>query len=321
MWRDIGELAEPAVFRGQSPPVSLALDLCRCYAPARRAVLFVGPVGAGKTSLARWTHELSGRRGAFVAVSAGEVSESLYGDALFGHMRGAFTGAHESRQGAFQRAANGTLLLDDLSFMPTVAQAAVLRAVEDRAFTPLGAVRDVPLTCREMYATTANPAMLVEQMRLLPDLESRIGELIVPVPALADRAGDIASLASLFRDRFVEEHELTGPGSFSEDCIDLLCAYDWPRNLRELKAVVERAVLHAAHRRSPVVHPHHLPERVRRARSAWPKPKRASVDPDLIQHAVRAAGGNRSEAARQLGVHRNTVARYLKDDRPGALTG
>jgi DNA-binding NtrC family response regulator len=160
----------------------IALERCRLYATVKRPVLLVGPVGAGKTTIARRLHQESGRVGDLVPLTSAESSVEMFRDALFGHTRGAFTGAQAERRGALARASEGTLLLDDLPFLEVEAQAALLRTLEDRAFRPIGSDRDLPVTCRFLFASTLSIEALVEDRGFLPDLASRIGDFVIPVP-------------------------------------------------------------------------------------------------------------------------------------------
>jgi len=300
--------------------MQFALELCRRYARADRPVVLIGPVGSGKSSLATYIHEQSGRAGPLIAVSGGELVDTLYADTLFGHVSGAFTGARGLRPGAFERAAGGTLFLDDLACMCPPAQAALLRATEDRRFTPLGAVRDVPVTCREVYATTVAPAELVVRGQLLSDLESRLGELRVYVPTLVERRDDILDLAVGFCTGFLTELHRPRRLPLSSATADCLLAYGWPGNVRELKGVIEHAVLHAVATGSNQIEVVHLPTRFAQAGGEGASAPRR-LRPDVVRHTVAMADGNQSEAARRLGVHRNTIARYLRKDHKDRRAG
>jgi DNA-binding NtrC family response regulator len=202
-------------------------------------------------------------------------------------------------------------LLDDLALMPTAAQAALLRVLESRRFRPLGGLRDEIAACRILFATTEEPRELVTEGRILPDLASRLGEFIVAVPALRDRKEDIVPLAEAAARQFLHEHGIRADIRFSEDAIALLQAFDWPTNVRELRAVAERAVVHAGAVNGLVtVRAAHLPERIRLfdgSGAATPK-----LTLELVEYAIRQSRGNRSEAARRLGVHRNTIAKYCQ---------
>ncbi len=294
--------------------MQLALEFCRLYAPIDRAVVFVGPVGAGKTTLARCLHDLSGRPGDLVAVSGGEMIESLFSDTLFGHQAGAFTGATGSRPGVFERAKRGTVLFDDLHLMSGHVQAALLRTLEDRHYLPLGGSTDRPISSREVFAATEFPNALVDCGALLPDLASRLGELIIEVPGLSERVDDIPTLARNVAERFRSEHGLQPAVDFTEEAMESLVNYSWPQNIRELCRVVERAVVHAGQNvEHVVIARQHLPQRILDPDKAGGSGRRR-VNRDLVIKVLKDTGGNRSETARRLGYHRNTVSKYTPSD-------
>lgn len=297
--------------RSPGVAMSLALDRCRRYAGVRRPVIFVGPVGAGKTTLARHIHELSGRTGPFVAVTAAEASAPMYRDTLFGHVRGAFTGAVSGRIGAIERAAHGTLLIDDLAFLPLDAQAAILRVMEERSFYPIGADTEREVCCQILFASTVPLPRLVESGRLIPDLQSRMGEFIVPVPGLAERRDEIPSLSRDIASAFRVEHGQIDEVDFTDRALELLKRYDWPTNIRGLRNAIERAVVHAGlHEDLPVIEPDHLPDRVVAFEPDNKRDKR--VTRSMVLHALSETNSNQSRAAERLGVHRNTVSRWIR---------
>jgi DNA-binding NtrC family response regulator len=295
-----------------APEARHALELARLYAGLNRTVVIVGAVGVGKTFLAREIHRASARVGELVEVSAGELTESLFADTLFGHVAGAFTGASSMRRGAIAEAADGSLLLDDLAIMPRVVQSAVLRVIESRRYRPLGGKRDKAATCRLVLASTEDPRTLAEKGDLLPDLASRLGEFVVRLPPLRARRADIVALARRAGEEMLREHGFRGDLALSDEVRVLLEAYRWPYNVRELKSVMERAVVHAGmSHESVVIRPVHLPERVRNSLSA--SDPKTSLTVELVESVLRRVGGNQSEAARRLGVHRNTIARYVRN--------
>lgn len=296
----------------QSPYMRHTLRLCELYAAIRRPVLLCGPVGVGKTTLARLMHEASGRTGELVAVSGGELTDTLYADGLFGHVQGAFTGSAGRREGAVARAARGTLLLDDIAYMPLPAQAAILRVMEDARFRPLGSDKDEVASCRFIFATTVPPEQLVEEGRLLPDLESRIGHLIVEVPALRHRKEDILPLAKACGELFAKDEGVQATIVLQEHACELLLAYPWPKNVRGLRSAMEYAVLHAGLRPGAIaVEARHLPDCIREHRRSA-REEAPDVSLSLIESTLRSTGGCKSEAARQLRLHRNTIGNRLK---------
>lgn len=286
------------------------IALCDLYSRVDRPILLVGPVGSGKTSLAQRIHDRSRRRGRLIAVSTGELTESLFSDVLFGHQAGAFTGASRSRPGAMREAGSGTLLLDDLAVMPAVVQAAILRVLESGRYRPLGASADETVGCRLIFASTESPSVLVRSGTLLRDLASRLGDFVVRVPALVERREDIPDLAHWIGSAFLREHGSPGELSFESGVIERLITYGWPMNVRELKSVIERAVVHAGILGAEVVvRDAHLPARIQVGNGEEDSLVRLSSD--LVRRVLTRTGGNQSEAARRLGVHRNTIARYL----------
>jgi len=292
-----------------SEPMRYALELCRLYAGVRRAIVLVGPVGVGKTTLARELHRLSGRDGPFVEVSAGELTEGLFADTLFGHVEGAYTGARTRRQGVIARASGGTLLIDDLAVMSTPVQEALLRVLEGRRYLPVGADRNRDVDCDLIFAATATPRVLAERGKLVADVASRLGELVIKVPPLRERVQDIMPIARAAAGSFLREHASSAEIEFSSEVEALLRAYGWPENVRELRSVVERAVIHAGrHQSSILIRPPHLPERVRHFDSR-DRPG-VTLTRDLVERVLEETDGNQSAAARRLGVHRNTIARY-----------
>lgn len=262
--------------------------------------------------MAAEVHRSSGRKGPFVCVSSGELIDTLFADALFGHNRGAFTGALVTRKGAFAVAAKGTLLLDDLAVMPRVVQPAILRVVESGWFSRLGAEQDERATCRLLLASTLHPDELARRGRLLPDLASRLGQLVVDVPPLCHRRAEIMPIANEVALAILREHGFSGAVTFSDEARVLLQTYDWPSNVRELRAVVERAVIHAGMTQPSItVRRAHLPDHLQAFKPG------AERGPDLtaslVHSVLRETKGNKSEAARRLDVPRNKLARFLKD--------
>ena len=287
-----------------------ALRLCRLYSQWRRPVVFIGPVGTGKTFLARQLHEWSGRTGPFVAVGAGELDPNLFRDRLFGHARGAFTGASADRPGALAESAGGTLLLDDLALMERTVQATLLRVLESGQFRPLGASQDEEVSCRVVFATTVPPEELVSRGDLLPDLSSRLGRMVIETRPLRERTEEIGPLALRFARAFLREHGLSCSVRIPDDVRRLLESHPWPNNIRELRHVVERAVVHAVEgeREDIVLKAGHLPFSVRHPSNEGSLGREMPSD-ELIERTLEATGGNATETARILGIHRNTVGR------------
>jgi DNA-binding NtrC family response regulator len=258
--------------------------------------------------LAKLVHRLSGSTGRFVACSAGEIGDTLAQSILYGHMPGAFTGAKGRRTGIFEAAAGGTLLLDDIANLSTQVQGSMLRVLQERVFTPIGATRDIAVTCRELYATTQSIATLAEQGILMSDFLSRMGEMVVQVLPLRERPEDILPLAEYYLACVANEFEWKRV-TLTPDVCQLFVRYPWPYNVRELKGVIERAVIHAHHEGSPDVTPYHLPARL--LLEIDQKSPACRLNPELVVKTLIATDGNLSQAARSLGVHRNSLYRHV----------
>ena len=230
--RRFGELV------GESLSLRQAFAVLELAAASDVTVLLEGETGTGKELAARALHDASERRsGPFVAVDCGALPESLVDSELFGHVRGAFTGATADRTGAFARDRGGTLFLDEIDGVPSAVQARLLRALEERSIRPVGADRELPLDLRLVVATQAPLPARVAEGRFRADLFYRIAVLHLRLPPLRERREDIAPIvAELMRRRGMARHAVEGPG------LQRLLAHDWPGNVRELRNVVDRAV-------------------------------------------------------------------------------
>lgn len=282
--------------------------LVKLYAPLPREILIIGETGVGKGLVARWIHHLSGRSGDFVVVTGGSMSESLYQSQLFGHLQGAFTDAKMARKGAFEQAAGGTLFLDELPLWPKTVQSGLLRAISDRAIRPLGAQREIPISCRVLFASTRSLDAMVLDSTLLPDLRWRVPFFEIRIPPLKDRQADILRLAHYFLEAAATDFACTRVTGFCAESYAALLGHQWPGNVRELRGVVERAVAHAGADCDDLVRPHHLPKQLTGARKPLTSLDRTTIQA-AVAWALKHTGGHRSAAASLLGIHRNTVTR------------
>lgn len=306
---------------GCSTALRAALDLARRLAPQFHPVLLVGPTGVGKSTLARLLHDWSGRAGEFVSVTGGELVDSLFHNQLFGHEKGSYTGATDQAPGVFERAAGGTLLLDELQHWSRDKQAAILAPLQDARVTRVGGRRQLPTTCRVVLASTIPLDQLVQDDRLLPDLQYRIGDLVIDLPRLAQRRADVAVLAYHFLDH---EREAGGPAvpiMFDPDALERLLLYEWPGNVRELQRVVQYAVVRGAGQERIEVE--NLPGRLgglaAARRGAWLALTGDERDA-LAAWALERARGRRQVAADILGLHANTIDNHCKHAMPSQAT-
>jgi DNA-binding NtrC family response regulator len=303
----------PSGVLSAAPPASMeaTLALAARYATLPEDILLVGPTGSGKGHLAEFLHRASGRIGAFVPVTGGQLSDTLWATQLFGHFAGAFTDAKARALGAFERAAGGTLFLDELHHWGAAVQGGLLQPLESRRYFPLGAQREIPATCRLVFATTMCPDQLVAGGRLLPDLRYRLPALILTIPPLAARQGEILTLLDLFTVRTITAFKWEiDRFRWSASAVRALLLYPWPGNIRELLHVVKRTLA----RIGPA------PERaIEHTDLELPPPPDADLTdllaPEvmrrLVAWALARTDGARQEAADLLGVHRNTLTRYM----------
>jgi len=237
---------------GRTPEIHRLFDLIERVAPTRANVLITGETGTGKELVARAIHSASDRsRRPFIPVNCSALTETLLESELFGHQRGAFTGAVQSKRGLFEAARGGTLFLDEVSAMAPSTQVKLLRVLQERVITPVGSTETVPVDFRLVAATNEDLGELVRGGQFREDLFYRLNVFPIRVPPLRERREDIPLLANAFRLRFAEENGLEAPPIRSET-LSRMMAYDWPGNVRELENVIERSlILHAGARSLP----------------------------------------------------------------------
>jgi DNA-binding NtrC family response regulator len=306
---DQGSDADASIV-GQSAAMQELSALIRRVAPAAASVLLEGETGTGKELVAAAIHRLSGRSGPFVPVNCVAISPELFESELFGHTKGAFTGAHQSREGLFVAATGGTLFLDEISEMPLAFQAKLLRVLESRRLRPVGADRELPVDVRLVAATNRDLSALVRAGRFREDLYYRLNVVHMRLAPLRERAADVPELLEFFCRRLALELGVK-PHVFMAEDLRRLQAYSWPGNVRELKNLVERTLLLG----QP---PWESLTTAIPAGDAAPAgamfPLEWSLDQVERQHMLRvldAAGGNKSETARRLGISRKTLERKL----------
>lgn len=248
---DPGRAPPPSVLRDApllcaSPAFSRVLDEASRAARASSPILLVGESGTGKGRVARYIHESSGRPGRFVVWSAPETVESLAMSDLFGHRRGAFTGADDEGAGLIPSAHGGTILADDVDKLNLTAQSLLLRFLDDHSVRPLGSPHAYGVDVRIVAATNRDLLGLAEQGRYLPDLASRLVSLVIEIPPLRERREDIPLLARHFAAGFAREYGLPSAPRFEPEALRLLTNHTWPANVRGLASVIQNAVFRAS---------------------------------------------------------------------------
>ncbi|HST45186.1 MAG TPA: sigma-54 dependent transcriptional regulator [Luteimonas sp.] len=238
-----GQPADTAIagLVGDSVPMRRVVDTVLRIGPSDASVLLAGESGTGKEVVARALHDVSGRRGGFVAINCGAVPSELLASELFGHERGSFTGAHARHAGVFEQAAHGTLLLDEITEMPLALQVYLLRILETGAVTRVGGSEQIATPVRIVAATNRDPLAAVAAGNLREDLYYRLADIPVTMPPLRDRGNDVVLLANLFIDRLNTRYGLRK--RLATGAETLLLRHRWPGNVRELRSAVQRAYL------------------------------------------------------------------------------
>ena len=323
--REVARLGRSAMaaglsgFLGASQPIQDLLALVLRAAQSRHPVLITGESGTGKELVARAIHQASGR-GAFVAVNCGALPEQLLESELFGHEKGAFSGADRAKPGLFEAADGGVLLLDEIADLPLTLQPKLLRALENGEVRRVGATESRNLDVRVIAATNRDLDAEVQAGRFREDLFYRLNVLHISTPPLRERAADIPLLAEHFLQRDTAEGEEQRPRRISPEAMALLTTYPWPGNVRELRNAIQRASVVTV---GEEVRPEDLPARIREASRAAPlvgdSADRAlplrDVERLYILEVLRQAGGNKSRAAELLGLDRKTLYRKLEEYR------
>ncbi|MDG1897903.1 MAG: sigma-54 dependent transcriptional regulator [Fuerstiella sp.] len=228
---------------GQSPPMLEVYRVTRKVAPSSATVLLTGETGTGKELVARALHELSSRStGPFVRVNCGALSESLLESELFGHVKGAFTSAHETRTGRFEAAHGGTVFLDEINSVSYQLQVKLLRVLQEQEFERVGDTKTIRVDCRVIAATNVDLMDEIEGGRFRDDLYYRLNVIPIYLPALRERPDDIPALVKFFMERYVDQNNLSS-ARITTAALNFLTQYDWPGNVRELQNYIERALV------------------------------------------------------------------------------
>jgi len=303
--RGFGELI------GNTEPMREIYRIVDTVARNKSTVLLSGESGTGKELVARTIHERGAAGTPFVAINCAGLSETLLDSQLFGHRRGAFTGAITDHDGVFRAAEGGTLLLDEVAEIPLSLQAKFLRAIQEREVTPLGSSRPVSVDVRLIAATNRDLLRDVHEHRFREDLYYRLNVVHVELPPLRARPDDIPLLVEHFVARYALQYEVR-PKAFSDDALARLRAHAWPGNVRELQNVIERAFALST---ANVLGVNDLPPALLVPATPRPIDEPLSLEESerrLITAALRDARGNKNEAARRLGIDRQRLYRKIE---------
>jgi DNA-binding NtrC family response regulator len=304
---------------GKSPAMQQVFDLVRRVAPRRSTVLVQGESGTGKELVAKAIHASSGRAEApFVAINCGNIPSELLESELFGHVRGAFTGASVSRKGLFEAASGGTLFLDEVATISLEMQAKLLRVIQEREFRRLGSLENIRVDVRIVAATNTDLETGVRAGTFRDDLYYRLNVIAIKVPPLRERTGDVQLLAEFFLRKYAEENG-RDPLTLEPDALRVLLDYPWPGNVRELENVMERAVVLAPGDR---VGPGLFPASLTAPPPAPPpgfvpdgvslKERVSGYERALILAALERTDWNQKKAAELLAVNTTTLSEKLK---------
>jgi len=306
---------------GRSQRMRQVFDLIVQAAPSRSTILIGGESGTGKELVARAIHSNSPRATrAFVTVNSGSLPPDLLESNLFGHVKGAFTGALYSKKGLFEMADRGSIFFDEIGNVPIETQPKLLRVMQEREFMRLGGVENIKVDVRIIAATNVDLRQMMEEQRFREDLYYRLHVITVQLPALRERKDDIPLLVQHFLHKYGTENEKPGL-ELRPDALDLLLEYDWPGNVRELENAIERAVVLST---GPTIGEDLVPDQVRNrpvfkmpqftlpAEGIWFNEVTADFEKRVIESTLEAAGGVQKKAAELLHLKPTTLNEMIK---------
>ena len=309
--REVGKTRAPDRMIGRSPAMERVFEVIRQVAPSKATVLIEGESGTGKEVAAKAIHAMSNRSDKpFIAVHCAALSPQLLESELFGHEKGAFTGAGERRVGRFEQAAGGTLFLDEIGEIDPMVQVKILRVLGEKTFERVGGNQTLSADVRLIAATNRNLSAMVAEGKFREDLYFRLHVVPLEMPPLREHREDIPLLAGSFLREMAKEHG-KAQKVFTPEAMTALESYEWPGNIRELKAAVEHAVVLGNGEQLRLAD---LPSALQSSRSdllAVDELNLAQVETTLIRKALAEAGENRTLAAKKLGISRRTLHRHL----------
>jgi len=320
--RQVEDPNDPVTLLGESDKLRRVLDIVKDWAASDSTILITGETGCGKDLLARMVQQLSPRRDrSFVVVNCATIPDNLFESELFGHMRGAFSGALRNRKGLAQEADGGTLFLDEVGELPIDVQPQLLRFLETGEVRPIGQNRSTRIDTRVVAATNRDLKALIKEGRFREDLFYRLNVLPIELPPLRERKDDIPQLVGHFVERFARRYGRS-VREINKKAMLVLQSYEWPGNVRELENVIERAMMLA---KGTELRPEHLvmpgantfeeqPEPVRVEGAGLGDPiSLAELERLHVLAVLKAVGGNQKKAAQVLGVSKSTLWRKLKE--------
>jgi DNA-binding NtrC family response regulator len=304
---------------GESPQIKHVLKQVKIVAPTNMTVILQGESGTGKELIAQMIHQNSLRKDKpFIGIDCGAIPETLVESELFGYEKGAFTGADARKEGKFEQANEGTLLLDEVTNLPEAAQVKLLRVIQERRLQHLGGKKDIKVDVRIVVATNTNLSEAVRAGKFRADLFHRLNEFHITLPALRERKEDIPILAKYFLDEANQELNKKVKG-FSTKAMKLLLDYHWPGNVRELKNVIKKAVLLTetedilpAHLSIDIKPQNEFKLEKHLSKGASFKDIIRKVETDLIRKALEEAGNSKTKTAKILHMNRRTLYRKMK---------
>lgn len=316
---DLGRDLNRSHIIGHSPAMCALLETVAQVAPTEATVLITGESGTGKELIAKSIHHNSPRKDRpLVVVNCAALSETLLESELFGHEKGAFTGADRRREGRFKQADRGTIFLDEIGETSAAMQAKLLRVIQEREIQRVGGDETLSVDVRILAATNQNLEEAVENGRFREDLFYRLNVVTLRIPPLRERTDDIPLLAQHFLEKYAGKNRKNVKG-FSPLAMDLLLKYGWPGNVRELENTIERAVIllpdeHITEKELPSnITEHFTDRRDSPTTTASANRPLEEVEREAILATLEDSGGNKSETARRLGINRKTLHKKLKD--------